>query len=149
MTPIRPIGATITNSNIQIVAGGVVPNAVVINNNAVNYTFSNAGGDLNGIGGTTGITKSGTGTASLNGPNTFTGPVAVNAGVLALANSGAFGASQGITVTSGASVQFSNNITLPASIPFTIQGTGTANSPGGSEQPQRQQYDRWSSHYGE
>jgi fibronectin-binding autotransporter adhesin len=122
-------GAAITNSNIQVTPAGVIPLSMTFNNNAVNYSFTNVSGS-NGIGGTTGITKNGTGSVALNSANTFTGPVLVNAGVLSVANSAALGTSALVSVSNGASLQLNNNSVLPGAIPFLIQGAGTAGSPG-------------------
>ena len=123
-------GAAITNNNVSIVASGVVPLRVTFANNAIDYSFSNAGGGTVGIGGTTDILKTGTGSVFLNGANTFSGVVAVNAGVLGISNNASLGNSAGVTIASGAALQISNNITTPAGTPFTVSGTGTASNPG-------------------
>ena len=43
------------------------PNSITFDNNAVNYTFNNAAGGTVGIGGPTGIVKSGSGAVYLQG----------------------------------------------------------------------------------
>ena len=123
-------GATITNNNVSIVPSGVIPLAVTFTNSAIDYTFTNAGGGTVGIGGTTGILKTGTGSVFLNGANTFSGAVAVNAGVLGISNNASLGKSAGVTIANGASLQISNNITTPAGTPINVSGTGTASNPG-------------------
>jgi fibronectin-binding autotransporter adhesin len=73
--------ANVTNGTVTIDAAGVNPGAVTVNNNAVNYTFQNAGGTV-GIAGALGITKTGTGTLTLLGANTYTGGMAINGGIV-------------------------------------------------------------------
>ena len=77
----------VTNSTVVIQAAGVAPGSVTFNNSAVNYTVSNASGNV-GITGSTGLTKTGTGTVTLSNANTYTGATAVNGGTLNLAGSG-------------------------------------------------------------
>jgi fibronectin-binding autotransporter adhesin len=128
-TDTNPLNGTkITNSNIQVTPSGVIPLSVTFNNNTVDYSFTNVSGS-NGISGTTGIVKNGTGTVSFNSPNSFTGPVIVNAGILSLADSAALGNAASFTLTNGASLQLKNSSVLP-NIPFAIQGAGTASSLG-------------------
>jgi autotransporter-associated beta strand protein len=120
-------GTTITNSNISIVAGGVSPLSLAFTNNNVNYTFSNAGGGTAGIAGTAGIVKSGTGSVTFNSPNTLSGAVAINNGVIALGANGALGTSAGITIANGATLQLqpgTTSITLPAVTSLVFGGTG-------------------------
>ncbi len=75
-----------------------------------------------------GINKTGAGTMLLSGANTFTGNVAVNAGVIKIGNKNALGAfATGrpvtqVTVASGAAVDF--NGTPDATYGYTIAGTG-------------------------
>ena len=58
----------------------VAPLAVVISNSVQNYSISGLGG----IAGSTGLLKTGSGTFTLGGNNTYTGGTTVNAGTLAL-----------------------------------------------------------------
>jgi fibronectin-binding autotransporter adhesin len=59
-----------------------LPVASLTVNSATNYSFSGVGS----ITGTGGITKSGTGTLTINTTNDYTGPTVINAGVLAIDN---------------------------------------------------------------
>ncbi len=76
-------GTTNTNVTLNIIA----PVSAMNVSGSANYTISGSGA----IAGTNGLTKSGTGTLTLNTTNTFTGPVAIMGGVVAvktLANEG-------------------------------------------------------------
>ncbi len=64
------------NSNVSIV-GNVLPATLTVGATA-NYTFGGAGA----IGGTTGLTKTNTGTLTVNTTNTYTGPTTLSGGVL-------------------------------------------------------------------
>nr|MCU0782391.1 autotransporter-associated beta strand repeat-containing protein [Akkermansiaceae bacterium] len=80
------------------------------------------------IGGTGGLTKTGTGVQYLSGSNTFSGPTSVNAGYLVLQNNSALGGSTA-TVASGATLQLENNINLAGNA-VTISGTGVGGTRG-------------------
>ncbi len=125
----------ITNSNITIQAGGVSPAFVTFNNANVNYTLNNSGADTVGITGATGITKNGTGTLNLQSPNTFTGPIALNAGAINVSNGTALGTPSflaGVTVANGAALQLSGGISTVGGIPATINGAGLTAAPAGA-----------------
>lgn len=132
--------ATVANANISIQAAGVAPPSVVFNNStAVSYSFSNAGGGTTGIAdsasGPTSVIKNGNGTVTLLSANSFTGPVYLNAGRLNIRNSAALGASSGVTVASGASLELqssSSTVTIGSTIPLTIFGAGLAANPTGA-----------------
>ena len=91
--------------------GGTTPTITV--NNAAD-TISSA------ITGSAGLTKNGTGTLTLSGNNTYTGPTTLNAGKLSVGNNSAFGTSSVVVNSSsvildsaaGTSYTLSNNITL-------------------------------------
>ncbi len=119
----------VSNANVVVQAAGVQPNAIVFNNNALNYTLSNASGTA-GIAGATGITLSGSGTVNLQSPNSFQGQVAINAGILNISNSAALGSSGGVLVASGGALQMQGNIALGA--PLSLNGSGFAGSPAGA-----------------
>ncbi len=70
------------------------------------------------------LAKSGSGTLTLSGTNTYTGNTTVSAGVLDLQNSAALGTTAGTTsVTSGAAIQVDGS-GLSFAEPLTLNGTG-------------------------
>jgi autotransporter-associated beta strand protein len=94
------------NVQVTIQDAGVLPGStgVTFTNSVLNYTITNATPltDTVGIGGTTGLTLTGTKNVTLAGANSFSGAVAVNSGQLILANGAALGNTSGVTVASGA-----------------------------------------------
>jgi autotransporter-associated beta strand protein len=121
-TPVTPVTVAIQ--------GLVSPSAITFNNTAKAYTVTGAAG--NGITGSTGLTKSGTGVLTLGGiGNTFTGNVQVNAGSLVVSNWEALGATgKTITIASGANVNL--NGSQPSSVgrdyTWNIVGDGVSSS---------------------
>jgi len=93
--------------------------ALTVGGNNASTTFS---GILSGSGG---IIKTGTGTLTLGGVNTYTGSTAVNGGDLVL--TGNFPASTNVTVGSGATLDVSalSSVTIPANA--TLANSGTIN----------------------
>ncbi len=77
---------TNTGSTTIVVNGTVTPATMVFDHSALNYTVDTlAAGQTGGnIAGTTGLTKNGSGTLTLLGAPTFTGPLNVNGGTLQL-----------------------------------------------------------------
>jgi autotransporter-associated beta strand protein len=131
----------VTNTTITVQAAGVQPALINFTNTGVahggvDYTITNASGTI-GIAGTTTVSLNGTGgvggQVTLQGANSFTGPVAINAGQLNLANAAALGNATGVTVASGTTLNLTNlgGVTiygLTASgatpIPLSLSGTG-------------------------
>ena len=73
------------------------------------------------------ITKVGTGTLFLAGANTFTGPVLVSTGVLALTNGGSINSSTNITIAAGAVIDATGETAEPGAWQVgsgTLQGYG-------------------------
>jgi fibronectin-binding autotransporter adhesin len=92
-------------------------------------TLSGSGdGNLTSIIGTTSgtLSKTGTGTWTLKGANTFSGNTVISAGVLNIQNSSALGSTTGGTsVLSGAALQIQGSITVGENL--ILGGTGIAN----------------------
>lgn len=141
-------GQTLTFTNgVRVATGNTVSAAA----NFSDLTLTGSGnGEIQGqIGGTTGnaatvvnmqIIKSGTGTWTLSGTNTYLLQTLVNAGILNIRNSSALGdvvtneavpsaANAGTTVASGATLQLQNNISVGAEA-LTLSGTGAAGQNG-------------------
>ncbi len=77
----------------------------------------------NAIGGNFGLAKTGSGTLILAGNNTFTGSVAINAGTLALGNSGALGSTaNNVNVSNGATLDLAGQAI--GANPMAIFGAG-------------------------
>ena len=107
-------------------------NNLTVGSNNLSTTFSGVmqdGGDGGGIGGS--LTKIGTGTFTLSGANTYTGPTSINAGTLALSGSGSFADSPLITVgiAAGSTAKFDVSAVTGGTydVPSgqTIKGGGT------------------------
>lgn len=102
------------------VATPVFPRSLTINSSSRSYNITG----IEQIGGATeGLVKSGTGSLTLSTPNTFLGPVQVNAGTLRLGNTSALGNTNAQTViASGATLDLGG--TSLGLEPFTAEGTG-------------------------
>jgi autotransporter-associated beta strand protein len=98
----------------------VRPGSVIISNNSGNYTISGLGG----IAGTTSLTKSGTGTATLSMVNTYTGGTNVTAGTLIIAANGALPGNQAVSL-SGGTLQLAPNTGGETISSLAISGGGT------------------------
>ena len=126
--------AAVASTNVVIQGTGVSPQLVKFVNSSSTYSVSNASGSI-GISGPAGIVLAGTGTVQFLSPNTFTGPVSINAGELNVQDSGALGTSFGVTVASGAALQLQGvtggTAVSIGSIPLTLAGPGLASSPAG------------------
>ncbi len=129
---INPInGQAITNYGVSIQSAGVNPVSVTFNNSSGNYTIADTG--ANGIGGTTGIVKNGTGVVNLAGANSFTGSVAINNGAINLQNNAALGQAAAVTVASGAALQLQGGVTTSVAVPLSANGTGLGAGSGAIE----------------
>jgi T5SS/PEP-CTERM-associated repeat protein len=107
----------VTGTNFGTVAVGT-GSTLTINSNGNNTIFT---GVISGAGG---IAKTGLGTQTLAGANTFTGPVAVNGGVLSFANGGNLGAGTVITFNGGTLQWQTGNTTDISSRTVTIAAGG-------------------------
>ena len=101
---------------VDTVAGGT-PTLTVGNNNAT----SSFGGAIQNTLGTLALTKTGTGTQTLSGANTYSGNTAINAGVLDFAKAASLYASTGgsVSATNAAKVSVSNGATLALGVGAT------------------------------
>ena len=122
-------GTTATIGSLAGVAGAsVILGTKTLDTGGNNYstTFAGVISNLDGS-----LTKSGTGTLTLTGANTYVGVTTINGGTLAITNDSALGTTDGNTVinstgstATGGRLSLSNGITVSDAI--TIQGTGDA-----------------------
>ncbi|MEY3898099.1 MAG: hypothetical protein RLZZ214_3620, partial [Verrucomicrobiota bacterium] len=91
----------------------MLPASVTVNSSS-SYTFAGSGY----LSGTMGLTKSGTGTLTINTSNDFTGPVSITGGVLAVATVSEAGAPGGL----GAATTAASNLSINGG---TLRFTGT------------------------
>ncbi len=127
----------VANPSVVVQFNGVSPSSVLFTNTGaasggVDYTISNQYATAVGITGSAGITLQGSGNVTLQSPNTFTGPVAINAGQLIIQDGGALGTSSGVSVASGGALQINGGIGVSPGIPLSISGTGLAGNPAGA-----------------
>ena len=110
---------------VTISGSNVSPASVTFNNSVNNYTISGT----NGITGLGALTKNGAGTATISTSNSYTGGTFVNAGVLQLGNSAAFGAASGGLTVNGGSLNLNGfSPTVGALSSSTTAGTITSSS---------------------
>ena len=81
---------------------GVAPSVVTFNNSTVSYTLSNSSGEI-GIAGNASVSKSGSGTVTLAGVNTYTGGTTIGGGTLATTPTGSIGSGPLTLIRSGRS----------------------------------------------
>ena len=92
---------TAVNGTVNVTTT-VAPASITIDNTSVAYNFTGVGK----ITGTTGLTKNGSGTATIanTGGNDYTGPTAVNAGTLVLGADNVIGDGSAVSVSGGATL---------------------------------------------
>ncbi|MFD0893916.1 autotransporter-associated beta strand repeat-containing protein [Luteolibacter ambystomatis] len=117
-------GPDATGRTINL-SGALQPTSITVNNSTGNdYTLLGTGL----IGGTTGMTKNGTGTLTFGGTgNSYTGAVVVNGGTVIMGSDTAFGSAPTIGIASGAQVDVSGKNPGPRHT-YTIAGTGPGTS---------------------
>ncbi|MGD0139470.1 MAG: autotransporter-associated beta strand repeat-containing protein, partial [Tepidisphaeraceae bacterium] len=119
-----------TNSTIGSDAGTLaLSNTGTITGSGNNLTLTGSGnGTLASIIGTgaAAVTKSGSGTWTLAGANTYTGVTNVSGGALNVQNGGALADTSSVTVTSGAALQLQGGISTTTAVGLTLNGAGTA-----------------------
>jgi autotransporter-associated beta strand protein len=112
--------AAIGNSTVNVAASGVTPTSTTFNNSSVNYIV---GGGA--IGGTGGLTKSGSGSLTLSSINTYTGATNVDAGTLNVSSTGNINSTASINVAAGATVRYNSSTAL--TVAPTLAGNGSSN----------------------
>jgi autotransporter-associated beta strand protein len=112
-----------TGAGNVVITGVLTPSSITINSSS-DYNFTAAAGNL--IAGPGSLTKTGTGTASIGGSNTFSGGITVAGGTLrGNGFSQVFGANgQVITVLSGATLDMNGAMTAPRDFNGVIIGAG-------------------------
>lgn len=113
----------------------VNPASVTVDNSSVNYTIAAVTGG--GIGGATGLTKSGSGTLTLSSVNTYTGITTINAGTVSINSDTRLGsvpgsATPGKIILNGGTLLASGTFTLNANRGVAVgpnagSGSGTIN----------------------
>jgi fibronectin-binding autotransporter adhesin len=85
---------TVAGPQAVAVAGAVTPGPVNVDNTATEYSITSSG--ANNIGGGTSLAKSGSGTLTLSGPNTYSGGTALSGGQLNINDGGTSSANSAI-----------------------------------------------------
>lgn len=102
--------------------GALVPASINVSSDT-DYNFT--GDATNYIAGGGGLTKSGLGTLTLGGVNTFNGNISVNAGILKPAGNQALGANgKTITIAAGATLDTNGAMTASRDYRAVVSGTG-------------------------
>jgi len=114
---------TASSFNVAIQGSSVLPTSVTVNSTN-NYSFTGV------IGGSTSVTKGGTGTLFFINNNSYTGPTIITNGIIAIQTSGALGTTSGGVFISGngtldmdTTAGYVNQINLGATV-LTISGNG-------------------------
>ena len=103
------ISDTGSNSPAINLIGTLAPGSLAVTNSTKAFTLSGTGS----LAGTTGLVKSGTATLTLATANTYSGPTAIDAGVVTLQHATALGsATGGTTVANNARLELEGNITV-------------------------------------
>jgi autotransporter-associated beta strand protein len=111
------------NLNVDI-EGSVTPGSITVESSK-NYAIGSTSGGS--IGGSSGLTKAGTGTLTLNSANSYSGNTLVNAGSLRAGNNQAFGSSGTVTLgNTSAALELADGITISRNL--TVSNTGDRKS---------------------
>lgn len=113
---------TDTGAGAVNLEGTLIPSSIAITSNT-DYSFTSTAGGL--IGGATGLTKSGTGTVTLAGANTFTGNISISGGTLKPAATQSLGGNgKTITVTAGGALDTNGVLSVSRDYDTVIAGSG-------------------------
>jgi len=113
---------TSANPTVSISLANVAPAIVTFSNSINSYTI----GGSYGIAGSTALIKYGSGLATLNTVNSYTGPTIINAGSLTIGGSGSLGSgSYSGNITNNGTLNFNNSVAQTLS--GIISGTGAIN----------------------
>ncbi len=105
-----------------IIQNGSASTVAVLTVGSDNTSTAYGGTLADGAAATLGLTKTGTGTLTLTGANTYTGPTTVNGGKLNVNNAAPLSASTNLTVNSGGTFGATGAVSLANS--FTFNGSG-------------------------
>ncbi|MBS0346675.1 MAG: DUF4347 domain-containing protein [Proteobacteria bacterium] len=106
-------GATLTLGGNETVGSLAGAGTVALGANTLTTGADNTSTDFSGvISGTGGIAKTGSGTFTLSGSNTYSGTTTINAGTLTASGGAAIADTSAVTVASGATLTLSNDETV-------------------------------------
>jgi autotransporter-associated beta strand protein len=123
-------GKSLTNT-ITSISGGTLVNGTITNNGG-NYAMQN--GTVSAIlAGTNGLIKTGSGTFTLNGSNTYSGATTISAGNLSISSVSALGSTSGVNLANATALIYNGaagNLTRDISITGATGSTGTIRNSG-------------------
>ena len=130
-------GTSQTIGNLSGTGGTILNSASSTTNSLTIGSGGNGGGNFAGSissgGGVLSLVKTGAGTITLSGTNTYTGPTLINGGTLALSGTGLMSGTPIITIASGATFDVSGlTTTLSLGAGQTLAGTGATGTVNGN-----------------
>ena len=127
-------GGTLNMAGHNLTVGNLTGSGGVISGTGTNLLTigqgDNGGGNYqgqinNGTGGTTSLTKTGTGTITLSGTNGYTGATNVSNGTLAITGTGTINSSTSIAVATGGTFRYNSSVAL--AVAPTLAGNTVSN----------------------
>ena len=116
-------GTNIAAGTLVASHGNALGSGAVANAGALQLDFASNGTLANALSGSGSLSKTGSGVASLTAAGSTQGNIAVNAGVLRLAQSGAFNTTGTFSTASNAALLLGSQATLNVGDRFTMNGT--------------------------